>query len=556
MKKYFFSFKWVFTQCKKFIPHITCIIFICSIRSLISVSIALCTKYLIDAAYNLNKALVNRWIILLGLSLLITILFTSIDSIFSTYCSEKIRNELQKNIYSHILRSTWLEHNKHHSMDFLTRINNDISSIVDMIVLTIPNIFSLSLLLCSSFFAIHFLSESLSLVAIFIFPLLIFISKIYGHKLHSYYISLQKCESSYNKFMQESFNNILIIKTFCIEKLKLNNFQNLQNERFNLNMKRSYLSCCTNGFFSLSSYTGFFIVLIWGAYSISTASAFAFGSLTALMQLFKNIQQPIYGLASAFPQFISALAASERVIELETMPCENYSFSKLLMPHSYNRNISITFKNVSFSYTKDTSILNNISFSIHSGDIVGLIGPSGQGKTTLIRLILGLLTPHSGEILINNEPLNIYHRNLISYVPQGNTLFSGSIMENISFLSSHYNKNEIIDALKLSEAYNFVTNLKNNLYTILGENSVGISEGQCQRLSIARGLLKKSPILILDEATSSLDETTELKVLKNIAALSYKPICLIITHRPAALKFCNKIFKLENSIFEINETVT
>ncbi len=550
MNNHINNLKWLYIKCRKFIPHIIVITIICSLKSLISVGTALCTKYIIDSSYTGSISTAKKWILFLGLMLLAAIVLSSLDTIFSTYSSEKIRNDLQKKIYFHIINSKWSEHNKYHSTDFLTRITNDVTSIVDMIIYTIPNIISLSVLLITSFGAIFLLSTELSIIAALLFPFLILLSKIYGHKLNKFYISIQKCESFFNKFVQESFKNILIVKSFCLEKNRLKDFSNIQNERFNLKMRRSYLSCISNGFFSLSSFSGYFIVLMWGIYEFNTSSSDIFGNLTALIQLFSNIQQPIYGLASAFPALIYAISAAQRLIELDNMELEH--ISRLLTCHNSFEHINsipytLELKAVNFGYDTDNKILKNISLTLHSGDIVGVIGESGQGKTTLIRLLLGLITPSSGHILINNEILTAKHRKLISYIPQGNTLFSASIIDNIKIAYPAADEAAINKCLRLSASENFINSLPFKINTILGEDGSGISEGQCQRLCIARGLLKQTPILILDEATSSLDNMTELNILKNITSLKHHPICIIITHRPAALSFCNKIYEIKNS---------
>ena len=209
----------------------------------------------------------------------------------------------------------------------------------------------------------------------------------------------------------------------------------------------------------------------------------------------------------------------------------------------------ITGKDINFSYKKELPILKNINFNINPSEIVALVGPSGEGKTTLIRLILSLIYPTSGNAYISNSSINEDiipdHRNLISYVPQGNTLFSGTIEENLKIGNPDATMEELIDCCKIACAYDFINSLDDKFKTVIGEKGLGISEGQAQRLAIARALLKKTPILILDEATSSLDGDTEIKVLEGIKNLKHKPTCIIITHRPSALEICNRIFKLQ-----------
>lgn len=549
---------WIYENCKSSIPYLILIVLIGSFISLISVGTALTTKTLIYSAIN-NPSGLEKWMIVLAILLILHILLTSLQTLTSTYCSEKIKNQLQEKLYNHIIYSTWIDHSKYHSVDLLTRITNDVNSIVNMIINTIPGIISLLVMLISSFFALMSISSIMSVVSLSIFPFLILLSKIYGRRLRYFYLEIQKKEAFYNKFLQESFNNILIVKSFCLEQEKRAKLKNIQKEKLKLSLRKSYYSCVSNGLFSLSSLLGYFSVFIWGSINLSANNPLAFGNITAMIQLFTNIQNPIYGLSTAFPQLISALAATDRLLEIENMILEddyNYRYisknlSQLCTNESKEFSISssstkIIFKNVSFAYSSYTPILSNICFSIQPGEIIALVGPSGSGKTTLIRLLLSLINPHSGNILINSQSLNISHRNLISYVPQGNTLFSGSILENLKLGNSFANSDDIDEALRMSCAFKFVNSLKDKTNTIIGEKGLGISEGQAQRLAIARAFLRKKPILILDEATSSLDPETELNILKQIKNLNIKPICIIITHRSSAFSICDKILKLEN----------
>jgi len=560
MGKFFKNMYWIYIKCKSSFPWIFLIVLIGSILSLINVGRSLITKSLIDAATQNNSNQIMKWIVILGILLLVNILLNSTNTITSTYVFENIRNKIQDKLYNHIIHSTWMEHNKYHSVEFLTRITNDVNTITSMITNTIPGIISLLVMLISSFFALLSISPMMSLVSISIFPILILLSKLYGRKLHYFYIELQKKETLYNKFLQESFNNILIVKSFCLENNRLSDFKKIQTEKLNLSMTKSYFSAISNGFLALSSILGYFVVFIWGTISLSLDGMSAFGDMTAMSQLFSNIQAPIYGLSSSFPQLVSALSAADRLIEIETMTLEKSTHNteidtknvKSSIEYTYNEiattlNNEIYFENISFGYIPAVPILKNISFSINCEETIALVGPSGEGKTTLIRLLLCLIYPNSGNIYIDGQNLNINHRKLISYVPQGNTLFSGSIWENLNFGNPDATETQILEALKMSSALDFVNSLPNKLDTLIGEKGLGLSEGQAQRLTIARAFLRKKPILIFDEATSSLDSKTELNILNEIKNLVPKPICIIITHRPSALSICDKIYKLENN---------
>lgn len=541
---------WILKNTKSSTIYVIGIILIGSILSILSVSQAMISKSLIDSATLGDSSLIKKWIAVLAVLLLTQVVLRSVQTIATTYCSETIKNKIQKSLYSHIIKSSWLDTSKYHSVDFLTRSTNDVSTITNMISTTIPQIVSLVVMLVTAFFALLTISPMMSLLAISIFPFLIILSRLYGRKLKKYYVTLQQKESFYSRFMQESFSNLLIVKTFCLEENKFDTIRNLQKDKLSLSMKRSAFSCVSNGLLSFCSMFGYFIVFAWGALNLSSG-ANMFGSLTAMLQLFSSIQSPLYGLSVCFPQLISAFGAAERLIEIEKMSLEEPK--NPLDIKSYDNNTNLRLSNVSFSYIKGKEIINDVSLNIESGETIALIGPSGEGKTTLIRILLSLIHPDSGEVLVNDENLNNSHRDLISYVPQGNTLFSGSILENLRFGNPDATIEEIIDKLKMASAFDFVDSFDNKINTVIGEKGIGISEGQAQRLTIARALLRKTPILILDEATSSLDPKTEIKVLNEIKNLDYKPTCIIITHRPTALSICDKVYKLENkTLSEVN----
>lgn len=541
MNSLLLKIKWFYNNCRKSIPFIILLIIIGTLLSLTNLGKVMLSKYIIDNATKSNLSLIKLNIILLALLIIFQMFLSISQNIISTKCSEKLRNKLQENLYTHIINSKWIEHSKHHSVDLLTRITNDISTITNVIVNNIPSLISLTVMLISSFFAILTISKYMALFAIILFPLLILLSKLYGKKLKAFYIKIQQKETTYNSFLQESFNNILIIKSFCIEKIRIKGLQNIQNERYDLSLKKSYFSSITNGLLSLSSTIGYFSVLIWGVYAFSSKGSNAFGDLTAMLQLFTSIQAPIYGLSVSLPQFINALGAIDRINEIEKMTLEEPIEVNELKINNIN------FNNVSFNYDSGSTILKNINLNINSGETIGLVGPSGEGKTTLIRLLLSLIKPSEGTIKINNNLINPTHRKYISYVPQGNTLFSGTIRDNLSLGNESVTEDDIINCLKAACAYDFVFSLKNNINTVIGEKGLGISGGQAQRLAIARALIKLKDVLILDEATSSLDEDTEIKVLQSIKRLNPKPICIIITHRPSALSICDKVYSLSKT---------
>jgi ABC-type multidrug transport system fused ATPase/permease subunit len=553
VKKTLVKLKWLLSQSKSVVFHLFIIIILGSIVSIVNVYRALVTKNFIDSATLGEKQLIIKWIIIFAVIICVEIIIRVLISILSTYCSGKISNNLQKKLYAHITYSEWMEHSKYHSVGLLTRITSDVPTVTNLLVNTLPNLISFSVMIITAFVALLYLEPTMAILSIIIFPVCALIGKFYGQNQKKIYIDIEEQEVKYRTFIQESIQNSIIVKSFCQEERNISLLNHLQLGKLKLLLKRSYINAISNTFIEIGAWASYFLVFAWGAFTLSKGLN-AFGTLTALLQLFGNIQGPFLGFAQSLPQIINSIGASERLMEIEKLALENKSINS---QYDENYPIGINLKNVCFNYKENSPVLKNISFEINPGDIVALVGPSGEGKTTLVRLLLSLIHPVSGEIFItqNNEKLNINRnfRNFISYVPQGNTLFSGTIKDNLLYGNSEATSIEIQEAAKLASAWEFIDNLDDKLSTIIGEKGIGLSEGQAQRLAIARAYLRNKPILILDEATSALDLQTEIKVLESIKDLSRKPICLIITHRPSALAICSKILELENGHISVHD---
>lgn len=551
MKNLLFNVKWIGKNCRFIFPYVFLIIFISSLFSSISVYQALLAKNIIDSALNRNIIELKNFILIFLIIHLCSFVISPSITFLNSYTSNKLSNKLQSNTFAHFIRSKYSEQEKYHSMDIINRINNDISNITTLIVNILPEAISTLFLLISSFFVLYSINKFYALLSIILFPIFLLISKVYGKKQKYLYKEVQQKEVQCNSFLQESISSTIILKTFCREEIANNNLKKLQRDKFKSILKRTKLNIITNSLINVGMNTGYLIIYIIGALSIGYGTL-TVGSFTALIQLFQKVQGPIYYLSSIFSQIISALGASERLQEIYKLPLDTLDIT-LLDKESFNE---LQFKDVSFAYKKNDYILNKINLKIYPGDSLGIIGDSGKGKTTLLKLILSLLDPTKGKILLDNVPINPSHRTIMSYVPQGNTLSSGTIKENLIYGNKNISNLEIYDALKISCAYEFICNLPKGLDTIIGEKALGLSEGQAQRLSITRAILQKKPILILDEATSALDVSTELRLLENLNNIKHKPTVIVVTHRPAALKYCNKTLKIPSETTSYNKGVT
>ena len=562
-KDLWIKIKWMGSYAKPAIPFLIFSIIVNVIFALIGIYNVTVSKSLIDSAISGDSDATIRWLIIMLSITLISMLSSPVTSFMSTHSSTKLTQNIQRKIYQHIQCSDWLEQSKFHSVSLLTRVTSDVSNISSAILGTIPSLVSLTVTLVGSFYTLISWAPSIAFAAVFIGPFLILVGKYFSRKLKDLYKEAQEEDVKYRSFMQESIQNIMIVKTFCMEKINMHRLVDIQNNKYKIAMRNTRLSVMTSMSMSFCSSLAYFTIFTWGVLNIAKGVS-TYGTFTGMLQLYSKVQAPFSSLASMIPGLISTIAAAERLMEIEAIPVEKMADEKELddigslevaldsisskVSSTFNKP-NIVFDNVSFAYKANNNILNNINLTIDAGETIAFVGPSGEGKTTMIRLILSLINPTEGNILLSEgnlvKEINRNYRELISYVPQGNTLFSGSIRDNLKYGNPYASDDEIKAALKNACALDFVNELEDGLDTMIGEKGVGISEGQAQRIAIARSFLRERPILILDEATSALDPETEVNVLKAVRALPTKPTCIIITHRPSALNICNRIMKLE-----------
>ena len=550
-KELWIKIKWMAKYAKPAIPFLIFSIIVNVIFSLLGIYNVTVSKSLIDSAISGDSDQTIKWLIIMLVITLISMLSSPVTSFMSTHSSTKLTQNIQRKIYQHIQCSDWLEQSKFHSVSLLTRVTSDVSNISSAILGTIPSLVSLTVTLVGSFYTLITWAPSIAFVAVFIGPLLVIVGRFFSKKLKDLYKEAQEEDVKYRSFMQESIQNIMIVKTFCMEKINMHRLVEIQDNKYRIAMRNTKLSVMTSLSMSFCSSLAYFTIFTWGVLNIASGVS-TYGTFTGMLQLYSKVQSPFSSLASMIPGLISTIAAAERLMEIEAIPVEKMANEKELddiaskevaldsikLDNIINKDAclfnrpDIIFDNVYFAYKDDNYILNDINLTIKSGETLAFVGPSGEGKTTMIRLILSLINPTKGNVLLSEDDLvkdmNRNFRNLISYVPQGNTLFSGSIRSNLLYGKPDATDDEIIAALTSACAIDFVNELEDGLDTMIGEKGVGISEGQAQRIAIARSFLRIKPILILDEATASLDPETEVNVLKAVRSLPSKPTCIII----------------------------
>lgn len=500
------------------------------------------TKLCIDIATHNNTRFSLKSAITLLIILLITQLLLSYASKWvKATLGAKSTCQMQKDNYRHLLQCDWSALKQYHSGDILNRLEKDIDSIVTFLTESIPSLLATVTRLIGAFLILYIMNKTLALIIIIICPLFLIISKLYVKKTRLITHDIRTSESKIQTTIQEGLQHITVLKTFgktlWATEILNETQNNLKKGIKNKTIYSSISSLTMNFGFS----AGYIITFTWGVLNLENG-IITYGALIAFMQLIGQIQAPIRNLSRYIPIFINAFTASERIIELQAIKQEKLFYKPLL-----KGDVGIELKNVTFQYPKGRHIFENFSYNFTPHSKTAIVGETGKGKTTLIRLVLSLLHPQKGCIEIYNKTTRLsltnLSRNNFSYVPQGNTLLNGTIKSNLILGNEYATETDMVNALTAACA-NFVFNSEKGLDMPCGEGGNGLSEGQAQRISIARALLKPCSILIMDEATSSLDEDTEKNVIKNITNLYPEKNIIFITHRPEILKYCTHVLHL------------
>ncbi len=538
--------KWIVNKAKKVWPGIFLLTLIGTVISLMGVVFALLSKRVLDVATGQMAGDLWREGSLLFLFLVVQMILDVVMSVANLHVNGRFLIRSKTELYQTILRKDYMKISEYHSGELLNRINSDMSIISNGLIQMIPNIFFYLAKIVACFLALYVLDPFFAILCLLIGPFIFLTAYLYRKRMKMLHKGFQEADGRVKSFMQETLKNLLVIKSFGCSNLAASRSRKLQFEQFKLSLKRNRISIVANIFFYIGLTAGYYFALAWGAYKISMG-VMTFGTLTALLQLVGQIQTPFQGMSSLFPQYYSMLASAERIQELENLPEDNLHSLKEWDKDDWS---TVKLKGVSFAYREEEKILKHIDFAVRQGEFVVITGTSGTGKSTLLKVLLGILPPSSGEAVLERSdgsvsPLASENKQLFSYVPQGNLIVSGSIRENIAFFKTDVPEESIIEATKIAQIWDFIQELPEGLDTVLGEGGLGLSEGQIQRLAVARAVLNRAPILLLDEATSALDEQTELAILKALKEQKDKT-CILVSHKKAALDFCDHAFCFED----------
>lgn len=540
------ALKWVLARVKRFIPGVIAIAAIDAAIAVLGVLLAFISREVLDMNSNGTLERVLLFGAVLFGAVLLTILLTALASVINVRIAGRITIALRSYMFSSLVRKRYAAVSGHHSGDLLNRFTSDIDVIVTSVTSTVPNVVSMIARIVAGVTALVILNPILALIVVFVGTLFPFFGRFISRKYKYLHKQVQSTEGQARSFLQESFANLVVVKSFRSEKPILQKLNEYMQENLRIKIKRNFISVIItvlmHSFFSL----GYYGVLLWGATQF--ASGLTYGTLNAYLQLISQLRAPLQNLSGILPQYYAAMASAERLMELEKIESEPEPLDNSALDALRQSFGKLVIDNVAFAYDNEL-ILKNCSFEVPKNCITAITGESGCGKSTLFKLILGLYEPAGGSITVNGEiPVGPATRGLFAYVPQGNMILSGTIRENITMCNPEISDAQVENAARAADIYDYIAALPDGFETRLSERGGGLSEGQIQRISIARALLFDTPVLLLDEATSALDEQTETTVLSNIRRMTGKTV-LFITHRNTSISVCDHIVHVDDKKF-------
>ncbi len=556
---------WLFSLSRCYKKEIFAVTVLSVIGTVFSLTTSLCLKYVIDIVTGtLNQSILL--VVLAAVAMLLGSIFLSaITSRITTKVNVKIQNELQLQVYGTIFNAQWESLREYRKGDLINRINSDASLIASGAVSWWPTVITFAAKFIYTFVLIVMNDPIMAAIALMSAPVSALLSRFMIRKMHNHSLKVKELSADIMSYQEDSFQNLQYIKSFgisdVINKRLIKKQQEYKEESLNYNK----VTVLMNIIMGLVGITVTFVSYAWGIYRL-WEGFITYGTMVMFLQLTLTLSNSFNSILSVIPTTINLGTSAARIISLENLPEEKSTPTaeeKKFINSNFKSGVSINCSNLSFSYSDKPSerVLKNAGFSAGIGETIAIIGGSGIGKTTFFRLLLGLLEPTEGEIIFkgnNNETIKAgpSTRELIAYVPQGNTIISGTVAENLRLIKKDATDEEIITALKLSCAYDFVSKLPQGINSQIGESGNGFSEGQIQRISIARALIKDAPVLLFDEVTSALDEETESRLLHNIQTHFKNKTIIFVTHKLNALDISDKVYKIDKKqLHRVNYSV-
>lgn len=552
------DWRWIFRYSRPYRDQILLYVFLGILSTSLGLASSVAGKYLIDiiTGYQTDK-LVFLALIMVGTALS-GILLNNWTNRIVTKLNIHINNDIQMDLFQKIMDGDWLTVSRYSNGDLLNRFNGDVSGVASNAISWLPNLVLSIYRFLATFFVILHYDWIMALIALGSAPILLFASRVLIKKQREYGKKVREVSSDQMAFEVESFYNYDTIKSFGASDQYSRKLRFWQKRWKDLSLDYNMFTIKTNVLLSVLGMIIQFIAFGYCLFRLWT-HGITFGTMTLFLQQRSNLTSAFNSMVGVIPTFLSGSISAHRLKELEEIPGEEHLERSCELDEKVKDGLTVELRDVQFAYIQDKQVITESCMEAHPGQIVALIGPSGEGKTTIIRLILGLIHPESGETVLRASDgmeiiMNAETRHLFSYVPQGNTILSGTIAENLRMVKEDATEEELINALKTACAWEFVQAMPGGLHASVGERGHGLSEGQAQRIAIARAILRDAPVILLDEATSALDVTTERMVLRNIVSGNTGKTCIITTHRPSVLSMSDRVYRVvDTRVTELNE---
>lgn len=544
------DWKWIFSFSRKFRGAIALYTVFGILSGILGIVSGVMGKYLIDVITSYDPKRLPAMAAVLALSVVLSLTFKSAASRLSARLSVNMNNEMQTCVLDSILSSRWSEINRYSSGDLLNRFSGDIQTAASGAVGWIPNVITNLIVVAAAFCVILYYDPIMALITLLSTPVLLVMSRYFIKRQRRYNQKVREVSSELSAFEVETFRNTDTIKSFGLEERFRDELYKHQQNYKAAALDYNLFGIKTNVYLSVLSAAVQYAVFAYCLWRLWRGEIL-FSTMFLFLQQRSTLTSAFSGLVSLIPTALTGSVSAHRVIELTQLEKERRSGD---IPDSLKESCRVALENVSVSYCPDRAVLENTDFTAGPGETVALVGPSGDGKTTMLRLLLGLISPESGRAALRDGEGREYNigadtRGCFSYVPQGSSLMSGTIAENLRLVSPSASDEELISALKAACAWEFVEKLPDGINSRIMEGGRGLSEGQAQRIAVARALLRRAPVLLLDEATSAIDITSERALLRNIAGLGRT--CIITTHRPTVLSMCSRVYGIRDRRFVV-----
>lgn len=548
---------WLWAKAGRYRGKILAVGFIALLGAAMSLASSVASKYLIDAVTGGRRELLFRAAAIMILMMLGNLGLSAISSRVSTSVHLHVKNDIQYMTYGRVLRAGWEPLEAYRSGDLLNRLTSDVTTVSDGIIQFLPSLASAGVKCLGAFVIMLYYDPVMALIALLGVPVMLGLSRVTLKKMRTHNLEMKELAGEVMSFQEDSFRNLTGIKAFSAAGQFEENMRRLQGTYASAFLSYNAFQIGMSAFLSLVSMVVTGACFGWGVYQLWNGSI-TYGSLTLFLQLAGTLRGAFSSLVSLAQQLISITTSAGRIMAVEVLPEEVQEIPPGLSQESA---LDISLERVSFHYQNGDDVLDPFDFTAHHGDLIAVVGPSGEGKTTLLRLLLGLVEPSAGQCRLlgasgRSYPISAGTRRAFAYVPQGNSIFAGTIAENLRLISPDAREEELEQALKMACAWEFVSQFPEGIHHPLGAGGRGISEGQAQRLAIARALLSKAPILLLDEATSALDVATERKLMDNLRQCGLLQTCILVTHRPESAKVCSRTYEIQHrQVTEVTDGV-